>query len=199
MYDNEINVIADYDNIIGGNNHSIDITTNVKSDKDNVVNITAANNNYIGYKVNENNELVTYGGGIELRKAIDTKVDITSIAGANNIYSRSIGVNVTGRSQNSTVTVTAGTDNNILSNRIGASVGGFYENDSSAGNNVLKLLAANGSNNITIEGKSSATRAGLSTTSGGRIELDALNNNISLTDTGEGYGLKALVRIVRYY
>ena len=191
LYDNEINVIADYDNIIGGNNHSIDITTNVKSDKDNVVNITAANNNYIGYKVNENNELVTYGGGIELRKAIDTKVDITSIAGANNIYSRSIGVNVTGRSQNSTVTVTAGTDNNILSNRIGASVGGFYENDSSAGNNVLKLLAANGSNNITIEGKSSATRAGLSTTSGGRIELDALNNNISLTDTGEGYGIES--------
>ena len=191
LYDNEINVIADYDNIIGGNNHSIDITTNVKSDKDNVVNITAANNNYIGYKVNENNELVTYGGGIELRKAIDTKVDITSIAGANNIYSRSIGVNVTGRSQNSTVTVTAGTDNNILSNRIGASVGGFYENDSSAGNNVLKLLAASGSNNITIEGKSSATRAGLSTTSGGRIELDALNNNISLTDTGEGYGIES--------
>ena len=191
LYDNEINVIADYDNIIGGNNHSIDITTNVKSDKDNVVNITAANNNYIGYKVNENNELVTYGGGIELRKAIDTKVDITSIAGANNIYSTSIGVNVAGRSQNSSVTITAGTNNNILSNRIGASVGGFYENDSSAGNNVLKLLAANGSNNITIKGKSRATRAGLSTTSGGRIELDALNNNVSLTDTGEGYGIES--------
>lgn len=190
----KINVAADYDNIIGGNNMAISIT---RADN-NITNIDAAHNNYIGYKVEDGKIVINDGygyKGIQISSSTNSQIKITSITGSNNIYSNgksgATGIDITGRSQNSTVTVTAGIDNNILSNNVGASVSGFTENGNIVGNNVLKLLAANGTNNITIEGRHRGERAGLSASLGGRIELDALNNNVSLTDTGEGYGIES--------
>ena len=179
-----VNVIADNNNTVAGNNAIYAGGNNNRNDK---INIIAGNNNYIGGRYELNGDKLEYIGnsnmGVRVMSGTNSQININSVKGQTDIYGND-GISVA-NSEGSSVNVTAGTNINIVSQEHGI----YVTNSTRDEDNIVNLIA-NGTNKVNVDGKDN-DRAGLYSQNNSQIKLDAQNNEVSLTGTGTGNAIES--------
>ena len=179
-----VNVIADNNNTVAGNNAIYAGGNNNRNDK---INIIAGNNNYIGGRYELNGDKLEYIGnsnmGVRVMSGTNSQININSVKGQTDIYGND-GISVA-NSEGSSVNVTAGTNINIVSQEHGI----YVTNSTRDEDNIVNLIA-NGTNKVNVDGKDN-DRAGLYSQNNSQIKLDAQNNEVSLTGSGTGNAIES--------